>query len=1023
MTRLSSAARQFRFLTLGLLASGAALAQNMPSGQSPDFYLLRAQQLRTEGNLPAAGLHYDEYLRHLPAQAMQPANVTEASYYSLVGRLRGNDPTAAHELEAFADASPATPYAQLANFELGKQAFEEKRWEKAVSYLSKIDLASLNGEERGQAGFYKGYALLTLKEFDKAEEPMRTAAAGDHKYAAQASYYSAYLGLRSGRYDEALGYLKKAEEDKTLRPYIPLLRANLYYRQKKYDQVLAEAKASSAGADSKLPGLEDMQLLEGEAYFNKGDLKAAQKSYTAYQARVRATPPKPVALHFGFAALANGQADKAIPMLTAAAGSVDTAGGKRDTVAQSAGYHLGIAYVNKKNYPFAYNAFLQARQTRGVDSIQEAAYLNSGLMLLAQERYDAARQTMEAFKVAYPNSDLEEEADETISESYLYGSDYDLALQHFKKMRSRSPKVLSAYQRVLYQKGVRLFNEGKPGEALSFLTQAAEQNQRLDVTQASRFWAGEAASADKQYAEAQKQYSAFFQLPGAERSDLYLPARFGIGYAYYNQRQYPKALPHFREYVERNEGKQAQFYPQALLRLADCYYATKDYARAGTTYDKALVLRGADTEYILYQKSVVSSTQGKSDEAGQLLGRLLKEYPNTRFKDQALYQQAQINLDAGKYEEAISGFTRVITSTQDPGITPFAYLKRAVAYSNLKQADKASADYKMILDEYSRSAAADNALVGLQESLSAEGKSEDFLPYLQKFKDQNPDAGSTEGLEFEAAKGLYFSQKYAKAAASFEAFVKAYPNNSQVTEAEFYIGESYYRLNDREKAMEGHRAVVADGRSNFLMRSLQRMGEMTHTGGDYPESNRYYGQMYKLARNIKEHSTALAGMMENYYDLGRFDSSAILADQILAQENPPLDQANKAALFRGKVALAQNDYERATNEFLSTLNTAMDISGAEAQYLLGEVLYKEKKYRESLNALYLLPQNFAQYQRWIDRGFLLIADNFIALDDKYQATATLNSIIAQSPDKKTKDAAKTRLDALKGTGSDEKPVE
>ena len=303
--------------------------------------------------------------------------------------------------------------------------------------------------------------------------------------------------------------------------------------------------------------------------------------------------------------------------------------------------------------------------------------------------------------------------------------------------------------------------------------------------------------------------------------------------------------------------------------------------------------------------------------------------------------------------------------------------------------------------------------MGLQTSLTEQGNSDEFGEYLAKYKQINPSSGSTEGLEFENAKGLYFNTKYAKAAPALEAFVKSYPQNSQVTEAQFYIGESYYRLNDREKALEAHRAVVQDGRSAFLMRSLQRMGEMTHTGGDFPESNRFFGQMLKQARNKKEQAAALAGLMENYFDLGKFDSSAILADQILGQENPPLDQQNKATLFRGKVAMAQNDYSRATDEFLATLNTAKDASGAEAQYLLGEVLYKEKKNRESLDALYKLNQNFPQYQRWKDRGFLLIADNFIALGDKYQATATLNSIIAESPDKKTKDAAKTRLDALK----------
>jgi len=149
------------------------------------------------------------------------------------------------------------------------------------------------------------------------------------------------------------------------------------------------------------------------------------------------------------------------------------------------------------------------------------------------------------------------------------------------------------------------------------------------------------------------------------------------------------------------------------------------------------------------------------------------------------------------------------------------------------------------------------------------------------------------------------------------------------------------------------------------------------------------------------------------------DSAAAMSEQVLATPNAPLDAQNRATLFRGKIALAQGDERRAEDEFVATLNSARDVNGAEAQYLLATMQFKRKEYRQSLNTLYELNKNFAQYQRWKDRAFLLIADNFVGLDDQYQATATLNSIIAESPDVKTKDAAKAKLEAL---GQKPKPV-
>ncbi len=534
----------------------------------------------------------------------------------------------------------------------------------------------------------------------------------------------------------------------------------------------------------------------------------------------------------------------------------------------------------------------------------------------------------------------------------------------------------------------------------------------------AHYWAGESYSAEGEWAKAQGQYQSFFGKPGAKQSPYYSKGRYGLGYAFFNQKMYDKALPQFREFVETAD-KSKPFYNSGLLRLADCYYTQKDYGKAIQNYDRAIKERNPESDYALYQLALCQSAQGQLAEAEQTLNRLTTTYPSSRFRDEASYQRAQLALDQGRYQEAVTQFSEVIRTNPNSTTAPFAFLKRGVAYSNLKEYDKASADYKKILNDYPGNGAAENAIVGLQESLTNEGKSEEFPDYLAQYKKANPESGSTEGLEFDAAKGLYFSQKYQKAVTELESYVKSYPESNLKGEAYFYIGEAYYRLNDRLKAIESHEMVVKDGRSNYVTRALQRLGEMENTGGNYEKSLAYYRRLNALSRNRKEQINSMVGQMESYFEMGKMDSALVLAEEVLKLPNVTLDAQNKATLYRGKIAYANGDTEKATDDFLTTLNTAKDVNGAEAQYLMGEVLFKKKEYRQSLDALFKLNEDFAQFQRWKDKAFLLIADNFIAMGENYQATATLNSIISASPDKKTKDAAKAKLDALKGVESKE----
>ena len=118
---------------------------------------------------------------------------------------------------------------------------------------------------------------------------------------------------------------------------------------------------------------------------------------------------------------------------------------------------------------------------------------------------------------------------------------------------------------------------------------------------------------------------------------------------------------------------------------------------------------------------------------------------------------------------------------------------------------------------------------------------------------------------------------------------------------------------------------------------------------------------------------------------------------------------NKASLYLGKTAMAREDFDGAKDEFLNTLNAARDEYGAEAKYLLGQILYNQKEYKQSIETLVSLNSDFSEYQDWVGKGYLLLADNYVALNNNFQAKATLQSLVEYHPSNDVKEAAKKKI--------------
>ncbi len=991
--------RYFSLLFFLLISTQSLKAQETLVRNDKDALYRQGLELILKEQYGAARKVFDDYLSNQP----EVLNKLNAEYYLAYASLRLYNVDGEKLINDFVERNPNHPKALLAYYELGTFYFRDKKYRKAIEYFQKADLSKLSSDQQLEARFKLGYAHFSFREFEQAKKYFDLIKRQDNHYTHAASYYAGYIAYQNEDYDQAIYDFEKAAKNEAYETVVPYLIANIFYNQGRYDELIEYGRNAL-----EIDGVKDQEgisILIGDAYYQKRSYaQAILYLQKAADGTTLQNDPK-IFYKLAYAQYQTDATEQAIENFQKVALVPDSLG-------QYSSYYLGILYLKNDQKQYAVNAFERAMQDNHVPSIKQEATYQYAKVNFDLNRYAEAIAILKQYLNNFKNGAHQQDANELLGEAYLRTTNYDLAIEHIESLPQKSESIRRVYQKVTFYKGTELFNQGRYPQAVKLFDKAASFNYDREIVVQSHYWAGEAYSIGNRYDEAINQYAAVFR-NSTTGNPFYLKARYGIGYAYFNTKQYDKALPHFKAYVnELSNSRQKYFYNDALIRLADCYYVNKTYQSALQVYKQAIAANHPDKDYANYQVGVVYGLIDNPEAAKSSLEEVINNYPNSPYHDDALFEKAQISFEQGSYQQAVSSFTTLMNRHPRSPYVPFALLRRALANSNLQNYQQTEADYKRVLDQYVTHEVSNSALLGLQEVLTRQGNSDQFDTYLTRYKQANPDNQNLQNIEFESAKNLYFSQKYEVAVKALTDYLRSYPESASSYEARYYLAEAYYRSNQFDKALPVYRELAANNSGEYYNRVIQRIADIEIGNENFVAAIDNYRKLANVAQNKKEQYFAWSGLMEAYFSQSVYDSAAYFATQILEKASVSANATNQANLFLGKAAYRQQDFDQAIDQFIRTLNTAKDVNGAEAQYLMAEIFYKQGNYNQSLETLFNLNSNFGAYEEWINKSFLLIADNYIAMEEYFQAKATLKSIVEKSPLPQVRDEARKRLNEI-----------
>ncbi len=958
-----------------------------------------AMELFTREKYGAAQKIFEDLIQNAK---IENAMLVNAQYYAAVCGMRLANSDAGDKLEAFLTKNPTSSKTNPARFYLGNFYYSNKAYKQALAAYQTVDTHELSGNETGEYFFKTGYCHYDAKQTEKAKNNFYEVKDSKSKYAPDATYYYSHIAYTEGKYETALQGFNKVVKNETYAPLVPYYITQIYYRQGKYDELLSVAPGLLPNTTGKQKA--DIARMIGDAYFKKGDYPQAYDYLMIHRQLSKGNPGPAEAYAIGYAAYKAGKYTEAIQFLQIPASG-------KDSVANNALYHLGDCYLKTNQKDFAQKSFYSAYQLAYDQTTKEDALFNYAKLSyeLSSDPYNEAITALKQYLTEYPSTRRADEANQYLVNLALITKNYKDALEALDQIKSKDIKIKTVYQRVLYYRGIELFNAREYLKSIELFDKAGTLNHDKTIKTMVLYWTGEAYFRLGQYTKATGFYNKFLVSPGAIDMKEYIESHYNIGYCYFKTGNYDQAGISFRKFVQSTKSKDPVMQNDACLRTGDCFFISKKYTEAQDYYSKVINAKGFDSDYAYYQIALAQGVQKKFSEKNTTLKTLVTKFPKSPYTDDAWYEMALTNLILNQNNEALDNLQKIISNYPNSNFQSKAMLRKGLVYYNTNQNDLALKQLKMLVDKYPGTPDAKEALVTISNIYVELNQVPEYLAYVQKVPFAEVSMSKQDSLLYIATENQYLKGDCDKSVKGFNDYLQKYPDGLFATSAAYYLAECSSLKGNQDEALAAYEKVASKPQGKYTEKSVANAASIHFSKGNHARALVNYRRLERLAGSKSGLLEALQGQMRCYYNLKNYDSTIVAGSKLMASEKVTADNLIEAHYYLGKSAFISNNMRMAEKEFQILKGLTKNELAAEATYHLGLIQYNNKDLTNAEKTIFELINKFPTYDFWRVKGFILLSDIYLDNGNVFQAKQTLQSVLDNYEGEDLKEIAREKL--------------
>lgn len=1004
------------FMLLFFVATGTVHAQKTKIYTDKYTVYREALELYDKEKYAAAQEKFEATVKSL-SDAQDEVSINAEYYYALCA-LKLFHPDAEYLLERFIHMHPESPQVRTVYMHLGRHFFQNKKWKKAIEYFRKVDTYHLNEKELFEYHYKKGYASFQYKDMKSAAASFTEIKDKENDYREPALYYYSHIAYSDKNYQVALEGFEQLKSSESFSTLVPYYIAQIYYLQGKYEEVTTYVPPVLDTTKGKQKT--ELAHLVGDAYYRLNQFDIAVPYLEQYISAV--TPNREENYQMGYAYYRSGFYDKATPYLNKAVNG-------KDGMAQNAFYHLAECYLRLNKKEYARNAYEGASSLDADRKIQEDATFSYAKLAyeLSNNPFHEAIDALQLYLKKYPDSPRRDEAYSFLVNVYLTTRNYQAALDAIAQVRNKDFRIQTAYQMVTFNLGVDHFQNLKYTEAIAAFENVKTYPIDKRLNAESKFWIAECHYKMKNYDAAIESYSLFQQEPGAFSMRLYNIANYNIAYAWYEKGMdelgrkqsagentaLNSSLFVFRKFISDEKEKDKVKLADASLRVGDLYYYKRETENAIEFYNKAYDFNAGSRDYALFQIAHCRHLLRKYDDAVATYKRLIGEYPNSNYVSDAVFEIGEVYRENQNHQKSIDTYKDFITRYPSNQKVNKAMGYIALQYYQIKNYKESELYYRKLLNSPNQNDI-QLALDGLKNVLTALDREDEWVALVKQYDKRGESTKEIETTLWEQVEKSYSENNCEKTIEKANNYLAQFPSGAYVLQARFYRGECLHNKDQKELALPDYEYVFGIAGNPYMEVVSLRLGNFFFHKKDYTMSNTYYLSLEKVSSSPVNTLNAQIGLMRGFYLLREYQMAYDYSVKVLKDNTVKDDLKSESHFISGISLLNLNDLSAAKTE----LQKSIDIiktgwRWAESRYHLCLIQYRLGEYKKCETEIFNFVKVKPNFDYWLAKSYILLADNYLALNDAFQAKATLKSVIDHyKGDDEIVETAQQKYDAI-----------
>lgn len=347
-------------------------------------------------------------------------------------------------------------------------------------------------------------------------------------------------------------------------------------------------------------------------------------------------------------------------------------------------------------------------------------------------------------------------------------------------------------------------------------------------------------------------------------------ALFTAGLIHFQREEYKEAFPFFERLLE--EFPRSSLEEKTLSLLTKGYTEDKRYSKAIESFKKLVLLypESGHKEEALYNVAFSYFKMGKFDEAYKESRDFLNLFARSRYRAEMMCLLIRSLIKLGREEEALKWSERVVKEYPD---TPF-FQEALLLAGNIYLKEKRFSLAREMFFKVKEGKYYPKALKRIGDTYFMEKRYYKAIKFYKRVAEKNPPTSLLDTIHYKIELSYFNLGRYLSYPDFIHSFIKKYPDSKRVTPLRIKLGRYFYEHRDYVKVIEELKGVYRSEALRLIAMSYLNLGEKSMALSYYSE----LVDRFPKSRYVPE---VLLKIGKIYREIGRFEEARVVLNRFL----------------------------------------------------------------------------------------------------------------------------------------------